>query len=751
MKYVFTLLIAVTASFSFAQNPNHKIWTFGDFAGLDFHTQPPTPILTVMSGIESFASECDGQGNLLFYSNGQKLYNRQHALMPHGDTLLGNEQSTMQGVQVVPMPGNKNQYILLSLASAESYFWTPALRGSLYYSVIDMTLDNGLGDIVPGKKNILVDSMFSEQMIVIKQDCKMWVIVHMKFEPVFKCYEVTSTGLSTTPVVSYSQTVASNFDYVRGEMAYDKVRRHLFLSSMDATFLHGVLEMHDFDPATGVVSNPRLLNNDHIYFRLCVSPDASKLYSTGNLAPGSSVLKQFDSTLPTAQDIFNSGVIIYSGQSNYLADIEIGPDSMIYGVPMITSDSIFRIASPNMQGMACNFDLNAIALLAGSNNMTGLPSPSITRFTPPDIPDETYTHDAVFCGTSITLTSPDTTYYEYVWSTGDTGSSVSITQAGVYWVTSVTECKKRVDTFNVADFAFVPQVHDTTICFASTAILKAPVTLPSYLWSDGSTGSEITITQPGTYWVFATDFCIETVDTFHVSFIDFNLSLPADTVVCDPITITPSVDVEGATYTWQDGSNNASYTANTSGAYWVEVSKDGCKKADTMIVDNRGMIVNLGNDTLLCDNVPFTLNVSNTGATYLWQDGSADNKFTVTTEGTYSVTADNAICAATDSIRVDYEKCDCFFGVPTVFTPNADGKNDRFNPVIESSCPVSDFTFHIYNRFGECVFSATSQTEKWDGRYKGQLADVGTYMYMLQFTGAKGKKFFRKGDVTLIR
>lgn len=750
MKYLFTVLIAVTASVCFAQNPSHKIWTFGDFAGLDFHTQPPTPILTSMYGIESFASECDGQGNLLFYSNGQKLYNRLHVLMPHGDSLLGNQQSTMQGVQVIPMPGNKNQYILLSLASAESYFWTPALSGGLYYSVVDMTLDNGLGDIVPGKKNILVDSMFSEQMIVIKQDCKMWLIVHMKFEPVFKCYEVTNSGLSTTPVISYSQTVGNNFDYVRGEMAYDKVRRHLFLSSMDATFLHGILEMHDFDPGTGVVSNPRLLNNDHIYFRLCISPDASKLYATGNIAPGSSVLKQFDVTLPSAQDIFNSGVTIYSAQLDILADIEIGPDSMIYGVPHITSDSLFRIASPNMPGMACNFTLNAIALLPGSNNMTGLPSPSITRFTPPQIPDETYIHDSTICAGSLSLTAPDTTYYIHVWSTGDTGSAVSVSQSGIYWVTSFTDCRKRVDTFNVADFELIPRVHDTTICFASTATLTAPVTLSSYLWSDGSTGSEITITQPGTYWVFATDFCIETADTFHVSFVDFKMNLPGDTVVCDAITITPSVDVEGATYTWQDGSSNASYTGSTSGIYWVELEKDGCALADTMVVENRAINVSLGNDTMLCENASMTLSVGD-GANYLWQDGSTDNSYLVNTAGIYSVMADNGTCTATDSISIGYEKCDCYFGVPTVFTPNGDGKNDRFNPVIESSCPVSEYNFAIYNRFGECVFSSTSQMEKWDGRYKGQLADVGVYMYMLQFTGAKGKKFTRKGDVTLFR
>jgi gliding motility-associated-like protein len=534
-------------------------------------------------------------------------------------------------------------------------------------------------------------------------------------------------------------------------MAYDKVRRHLFLSSMDATFLHGVLEMHDFDPGTGVVSDPRLLNNNHTYFRLCISPDASKLYTTGNTAPGFSVLKQFDVTLPSAQDIFNSGVTIYSSQSDHLADIEIGPDSMIYGVPMITSNSLFRIASPNMPGMACNFAFNAIALLPGSHNMTGLPSPSITRFSPPDIPDETYTHDAVFCGASITLTSPDTTYYDYVWSTGDTGIAVSITQSGIYWVTSFTDCRKRVDTFNVMDFELEPKVHDTVICFASSAVLTAPVNLPGYLWSDGSTGSQLTITQPGTYWVFATDFCIETVDTFHVSFVDFDVELPGDTTVCDDITINASVTVDGATYKWQDGSSANSYIVNASGQYWVEASKDGCKKADTMLVNNHALSIDLGNDVLLCDNASVTLKVQAAGASYTWQDGSTGNEYKVNTAGTYSVYGSNNVCTATDTVNVDFEKCDCLFSVPSVFSPNGDGRNDQFHPLIEAACPVSDYSFLVFNRWGEVVFSSRSQGEKWDGKYKGQLADIGTYMYLLNFKGAKGKIFFAKGDVTLVR
>lgn len=722
-------------------------------AGLDFNTQPPTAmtLLPTMLGWEAFQSQCDAQGNLLFNTDGSRLFNKQQVMMPNGDSLLGNESSTSQGVQVYPMPGHANQYLLFSLGGNETYSQGYGPKGALYYSIIDMTLDNGLGAIVPGMKNILIDTLFSEHMIIVREGCKAWLVTHMGLEAAFRCYEITEQGINTTPVVSYSATSGTIFQYIRGEIVYDPVGKRIFLSTPDSTAYEGIFEMHDFDINTGIVSNPRLLDHHDVYYRLCLSPDATKLYATGTIAVGTAVLKQFDITQPTAQDIFNSAVTIHTVQGQYMHDMAIGPDSMIYGVPYTTADFLFRIAAPNMAGTACDFTFNAIQLAPGTETGSGISPQSFPRLSPPDIADEIYVHDSAFCSGVLTLFVPDSSYNNYTWSTGDTGTSISITQSGVYWVESVNDCKKRVDTFNIADFELIPQVHDTSICFSTTAILTAPVNLPNYLWSDGSTGSQITITQPGTYWVFATDFCMEAVDTFHVKFVDFDMNLPADTMICESIYITPSVSVDGATYLWQDGSTGNLYTATVSGIYWVQVTKDGCKLSDTMLIDHKGIIVNLGNDTMLCENVQLALRADIPDAAYLWQDGSTANQYIVTTAGSYSLQADNNICSASDTIEVGYEKCDCNFSIPSVFTPNADGKNDQFNPIIETTCPVSEYSFSIFNRFGECVFSATNRTDKWNGSYKGQLADVGVYMYMLQFKGAKGKTFTAKGDVTLLR
>ena len=92
----------------------------------------------------------------------------------------------------------------------------------------------------------------------------------------------------------------------------------------------------------------------------------------------------------------------------------------------------------------------------------------------------------------------------------------------------------------------------------------------------------------------------------------------------------------------------------------------------------------------------------------------------------------------------------CYIAVPTAFTPNNDGLNDYLYPL--NAYKARDLTFSVYNRIGQRIFFTRDWTNKWDGRYRGQQADPGTYVWMLQYTHADtGKKVFQKGTTILIR
>ncbi len=92
----------------------------------------------------------------------------------------------------------------------------------------------------------------------------------------------------------------------------------------------------------------------------------------------------------------------------------------------------------------------------------------------------------------------------------------------------------------------------------------------------------------------------------------------------------------------------------------------------------------------------------------------------------------------------------CYIDVPNAFTPNGDGLNDFLYPL--NAYKAKDLSFKVYNRFGQLLFSTTDWTTKWDGTFKGQGADPGTYAWILQYTHTDtGNRVEQKGTTILLR
>ena len=87
--------------------------------------------------------------------------------------------------------------------------------------------------------------------------------------------------------------------------------------------------------------------------------------------------------------------------------------------------------------------------------------------------------------------------------------------------------------------------------------------------------------------------------------------------------------------------------------------------------------------------------------------------------------------------------------VPNAFTPNGDGVDDIFIPIYAGVTGLMEFS--IYNRWGNKVFTTADRSEGWDGHYKGQDAEIGTYVWMIRVRDLTGAEWLKKGDVTLIR
>jgi gliding motility-associated-like protein len=107
-------------------------------------------------------------------------------------------------------------------------------------------------------------------------------------------------------------------------------------------------------------------------------------------------------------------------------------------------------------------------------------------------------------------------------------------------------------------------------------------------------------------------------------------------------------------------------------------------------------------------------------------------------------------CPGADSVLIETQSC-CQVSFPSAFSPNGDGRNDRFHILTIGHHQISDF--RVVNRWGQTVFETRDEVTGWDGTFNGQLQDIGTYYYYLRFRCVEGKArdVEQKGEFVLIR
>ncbi len=370
-------------------------------------------------------------------------------------------------------------------------------------------------------------------------------------------------------------------------------------------------------------------------------------------------------------------------------------------------------------------------------------------------PDTAYLHsDTTTCfGLSGDTLKAPAGYSSYYWDNNTPGSSRVINAAGKYYVYCFTCDSVVIDSFNVKIGTLDTTYKDTAICAPlGNARLNAPTGSKSFLWSTGDTTASITVNIDGSYWLSASSGCTALLDTFNVKISNIAFSLGKDSNACAPVTLlSPSF---AQTRSWQDGSTNATYVAGSTGIYYLSISNQGCIYTDTISLHITDVSQHI-NDTLLCREQPVQLTVQANvpaGANVLWSDSSKQNTLYIKDTGSYWVTVTDSLCTGTDTFSVATEFCDCKAYVPNAFTPNADGKNDVFRPVFQPGCPISNYWFAVYNRWGQQVFLSKTIDVGWTGNFNGVYCEIGAYEWLLKYTGGtKNTKYILKGDMTLLR
>ena len=265
-------------------------------------------------------------------------------------------------------------------------------------------------------------------------------------------------------------------------------------------------------------------------------------------------------------------------------------------------------------------------------------------------------NDSIIClGDSIVI-DVTTANAIYLWQDSSTNASFTIKDSGLYWVEiTIGNCSIR-DSIEVSVRPEIPinLGNDTNICPNNSILLDATVSGASYSWQDNSTGATFLAQNSGIYWVDVTLNNCTKRDSVTISLnSEIPIDLGNDTIICPNSSIILNATIPGATYSWQDNSTGATFLAQDSGIYWVDVAVDNCTKRDSISIEFKPeLTVNLGADTTICVGDSVVLSSISSTATYLWQDGSTSSNFIAKSEGIYWLEVTLNGCSKRDSIEV---------------------------------------------------------------------------------------------------
>jgi hypothetical protein len=338
-------------------------WYFGANAGLTFNSGAPVALTNgALTTTEGVATISDLSGNLLFYTNGVTVWDRNHTIMPNGNGLNGDVSSTQSSI-IVPVPNSNRYYIFTSDADA-----TTGSNFGICYSEVDMNGNSGFG-VVTANKNIPLHSPSSEKLCAVRHcnGVDIWVISRDWGNNIFRCWLVTQSGITV-----FSWSVAGVIVNGISQGSYGQLKASPDGSKLLACYYgfagNGLnrVELYDFDVQTGFVTNAMNISTE-------VGAYGCEFSSTGQIiyvGTNGGNLIQWNISSGVLSTIQSTRTVI-SAAGPFIGSLQRGPDNKIYVARNTTSLSV--INQPNVPGLGCNYTNLSVSLL-GRNSRMGLPN-----------------------------------------------------------------------------------------------------------------------------------------------------------------------------------------------------------------------------------------------------------------------------------------------------------------------------------------------------------------------------------------
>ncbi|MDB5036164.1 MAG: Fibronectin type protein [Chlorobi bacterium] len=625
----YTAIAILLVPFALQAQKRNNIWFFGFRAGIDFNG--PTPVNIpggLASNFEGSAVISDrNTGALLFYTDGERAMNRNRQPMPGGTGLHGNSSSTQSSL-IVPMPGDSMKYYLFTIDAAENN-----LANGLQYSIVDMRLDGGRGDIA--RKNVPLMAPAAEKVTgMLGCDGRYyWVIAHEWGSNAFRAYKITLNGISSPVISAVGIGHKAYQTYAVGYMKLSPNGRKLAVAITGAN----VTQLFDFDTRTGNITNPidLPLPDTTFTYGVAFSPDNSLLYVSGF----KNVIYQYDITSGDADAIRTSRFMLNSPTRNTsFGALQLGPDGRIYYV-MNGQSSLGVIESPNVRGAGADFRPSGFDLGTASGSL-GLPN-MIEGDAHDVLKIQIDSARSICPGGTTQLHASGGTVYQWSPARGlscaDCPSpTASPTVTTTYTVNVYTDADcPAVDSVTVLVHqpADIDAGDDVAICRGDSATLAATAGAV-YLWSpsDGLSCADCRSPRamPATstlYHVIVTDSggCTAT-DSVRVTVLpSFTANAGPDAAICRGAAISLHAS-GGAAWQWTpattlscaDCPDPVASPSATTTYHLAITSPEGCVATDSITVNVTSLpFVDAGNDAAICAGGNVGLHASD-GTAWQW-------------------------------------------------------------------------------------------------------------------------------------
>ncbi|MFZ4549301.1 MAG: PKD domain-containing protein, partial [Bacteroidales bacterium] len=697
------LLLCLVGKDGFGQKEANN-WYFGWKQAVNYTTGTPASLNTsMMKAYYGSTSLSDSLGNLLFYSNGQQVFNINNQVMPHGDSIMSDGNSINPCI-AFKMPGSRQKYYLFTVASAVS----TKKKSCVNYSIIDMSLDGGNGDVVAFQKNIplhAADSSF-QTIGAVKHPSReaYWVIVRNYGNPnKFYSFLVDNSGVNFTPVVSYC-ILPSGIPNDRSVlMKISPDGKYLLQAWNEFSGKYGSVELYHLDNNSGQLTPALLFNTYADNSGAEFSGNSEYLYLSNNrgIITGGvfSWISQYDLKKINDVTVFENSVykMVEDTSDIYNGNLLLANNGKIYFCkPSIntTTSNLYlgTINYPFLYGNGCNIQLNGVPLSNSSNSTEGLPT-FVSSFM------------ALFdwTGNCVTDSVSFTSHFypfpnSFTWSFGDPSSGSADTSylanpkhiyysPGIYTVSATavfpngtSETATRQITISTGPSI---QIGDSIYKCPNDSVLLSPGNgFDEYLWSNGSHNATMYAKNPGNYWVQARKLgecmSMDSVRVFNYSGIALNNdSLNIAPTTCSGTTgAITGLQVIGnppLTYQWTASGTPISDSLDLYhlgvGLYELNVTDGyGCKNtvAAYTISDAGNILIDTAAATpAFCNKPDGTLTITavsglgkmlryfiKTGSDTLSQWGNG--RFTALTSGTYYawVSDSSAVCRSAYSLPI---------------------------------------------------------------------------------------------------